>query len=165
MTENMLTIDRLFDFGVLGFHDTCRLSVIGVVRALSGAISDRLSDIGVLEELTRFHIQQNIRLYGAYTFFNCCRLPIWHKKQEDRSSRPSCWVIYAIARYAVARGSLKFVACCSCAVQHCTVQQRIAGISDYRDSRKRCCAARPSSSHLNTPASSRTCEKTIPTSS
>ena len=56
MTENMLTIDRLFDFGVLGFLDTCRLSVIGVVRALSGAISDRLSDIGVLEELTRFHI-------------------------------------------------------------------------------------------------------------
>lgn len=69
MTENMLTIDRLFDFGVLGFLDTCRLSVIGVVRALNGAISDRLSDIGVLEELTRFHIQQNIRLYGAYTFF------------------------------------------------------------------------------------------------
>ena len=67
MTENMLTIDRLFDFGVLGFLDTCRLSVIGVVRALNGAISDRLSDIGVLEELTRFHIQQNIRLYGAYT--------------------------------------------------------------------------------------------------
>lgn len=160
MTENMLTIDRLFDFGVLGFHDTCRLSVIGVVRALSGAISDRLSDIGVLEELTRFHIQQNIRLYGAYTFFNCCRLPIWHKKQEDRSSRPSCWVIYAIARYAVARGTLKFVARCSC-----TVQQPAADSSDYRDSRKRCCAARPSSSHLNTPASSSTCEKTIPTSS
>ena len=49
MTENMLTIDRLFDFGVLGFLDTCRLSVIGVVRALSRAICDRLSDIGVLE--------------------------------------------------------------------------------------------------------------------
>ena len=75
--ENMLTIDRLFDFGVLGFLDTCRLSVIGVVRALNGAISDRLSDIGVLEELTRFHIQQNIRLYGAYTFFNCRRLLVW----------------------------------------------------------------------------------------
>ena len=77
MTENMLTIDRLFDFGVLGFLDTCRLSVIGVVRALNGAISDRLSDIGVLEELTRFHIQQNIRLYGAYTVFNCRRLLVW----------------------------------------------------------------------------------------
>ena len=105
MTENMLTIDRLFDFGVLGFLDTCRLSVIGVVRALNGAISDRLSDIGVLEELTRFHIQQNIRLYGAYTFFNCRRLLVWHKKQEDRSSRPSCWVIYAIVRYVIARGT------------------------------------------------------------
>ena len=58
MTENMLTIDRLFDFGVLGFLDTCRLSVIGVVRALNGAISDRLSDIGVLEELTRVTSQK-----------------------------------------------------------------------------------------------------------
>lgn len=77
MTENMLTIDRLFDFGVLGFLDTCRLSVMGVVRALNGAISDRLSDIGVLEELTRFHIQQNIRLYGVYTIFNCRRLLVW----------------------------------------------------------------------------------------
>ena len=47
MTENMLTIDRLFDFGVLGFLDTCRLSDVGVVRALSRAICDRLSDIGV----------------------------------------------------------------------------------------------------------------------
>jgi len=96
MTENMLTIDRLFDFGVLGFLDTCRLSVIGVVRALNGAISDRLSDIGVLEELTRFHIQQNIRLYGAYTFFTVAGCWFGGKKQEDRSSRPSCWVIYAI---------------------------------------------------------------------
>jgi len=96
MTENMLTIDRLFDFGVLGFLDTCRLSVIGVVRALNGAISDRLSDIGVLEELTRFHIQQNIRLYGAYTFFTVAGCWFGGKKQEDRYSRSSCWVIYAI---------------------------------------------------------------------
>ena len=49
MTENMLTIDRLFDFGVLGFLDTCRLSDVGVVMALSRAICNRLSDIGVLE--------------------------------------------------------------------------------------------------------------------
>ena len=91
MLKNMLTIDRLSDstvvglldtcrlsdIGVVGLLDTCRLSVIGVVRALNGAISDRLSDIGVLEELTRFHIQQNIRLYGAYTFFYCRRLLVW----------------------------------------------------------------------------------------
>lgn len=58
MTENMLTIDRLFDFGVLGFLDTCRLSVIGVVRALNGAISDRLSDTGVFEGLIGVRFQQ-----------------------------------------------------------------------------------------------------------
>lgn len=49
MSENMLTIDRLSDFTVVGLLDTCRLSDIGVVRALSGAICDRLSDIDVLE--------------------------------------------------------------------------------------------------------------------
>lgn len=63
MSENMLTIDRLSDFTVVGFLDTCRLSDftvvglldtcrlsdVGVVRALSRAICDRLSDIGVLE--------------------------------------------------------------------------------------------------------------------
>lgn len=53
MSENMLTIDRLFDFGVVGLLDASRLSVIGVVRALSRAISDRLSDIGVPEESPR----------------------------------------------------------------------------------------------------------------
>ena len=34
MSENMLTIDRLFDFGVLGFLDACRLSDIGVFEGL-----------------------------------------------------------------------------------------------------------------------------------
>ena len=48
MTENMLTIDRLFDFGVLGFLDTCRLSDIGVVRPFKVC---RLSDTGVFEVL------------------------------------------------------------------------------------------------------------------
>lgn len=125
MTENMLTIDRLFDFGVLGFHDTCRLSVIGVVRALSGAISDRLSDIGVLEELTRFHIQQNIRLYGAYTFFNCCRLPIWHKKTRGPifsvlllGDLCDCRV-HCSSRYAEVCGSLQL----HCAATRCGYQR------------------------------------------
>ena len=63
MSKNMLTIDRLSDFTVVGLLDTCRLSDIGVVglldtcrlsdvgvdRALSRAICGRLSDIGVLE--------------------------------------------------------------------------------------------------------------------
>ena len=63
MSENMLTIDRLSDFTVVGLLDssrlsdftvvglldTRRLSDVGVVRALSRAICDRLSDIGVLE--------------------------------------------------------------------------------------------------------------------
>ena len=63
MTENMLTIDRLSDFTVVGLLDTCRLSDftvvglldtcrlsdVGVVMALSRAICNRLSDIGVLE--------------------------------------------------------------------------------------------------------------------
>ena len=63
MSKNMLTIDRLSDFtvvglldtcrlsdiGVVGLLDTCRLSDVGVVRALSRAICDRLSDIGVLK--------------------------------------------------------------------------------------------------------------------
>ena len=63
MSKNMLTIDRLSDFTVVGLLDTCRLSDftvvglldtcrlsdVGVVRALSRAICDRLSDIGVLE--------------------------------------------------------------------------------------------------------------------
>ena len=49
MSENMLTIDRLSDFTVVGFLDKCRISAIGVVRALSRAICDRLSDMGVLE--------------------------------------------------------------------------------------------------------------------
>ena len=49
MSENMLTIDRLSDFTVVGLLDIRRLSDIGVVRALSRAICDRLSDIGVLE--------------------------------------------------------------------------------------------------------------------
>lgn len=130
MTENMLTIDRLFDFGVLGFHDTCRLSVIGVVRALSGAISDRLSDIGVLEELTRFHIQQNIRLYGAYTFFNCCRLPIWHKKTRGPifsvlllGDLCDCEICCS-SRFAEVRGLLQL--CCAAlhrTATHCGHQQ------------------------------------------
>ena len=148
MTENMLTINRISDIGVVGPLKACRLSDIGVFEGLIGV---------------RFH--QNIRLICVCRLFCRYGKSAWHKKQEDRSSRSSCWVIYAIARYAVARGSLKFVACCSCAVQHCTVQQRNVSIGDYRESRKRCCAARPSSSHLNTPASSRTCEKTMPTSS
>ena len=49
MSKNMLTIDRLSDFTVVGLLDTCRLSDVGVVRALSRAICDRLSDIGMLE--------------------------------------------------------------------------------------------------------------------
>ena len=77
MSKNMLTIDRLSDFTVVGLLDTCRLSDIGVVglldtcrlsdidvvglldtcrlsdvcvvRALSRAICDKLSDMGVLE--------------------------------------------------------------------------------------------------------------------
>ena len=63
MSENMLTIDRLSvftvvglldtsrlsDFTVVGLLDTRRLSDVGVDRALSRAICDRLSDIGVLE--------------------------------------------------------------------------------------------------------------------
>ena len=49
MSKNMLTIDRLSDFTVVGLLDTCRLSDVCVVRALSRAICDRLSDIGVLE--------------------------------------------------------------------------------------------------------------------
>ena len=49
MSENMLTIDRLSDFTVVRLLDSSRLSDIGVVRALSRAICDRLSDIGVLE--------------------------------------------------------------------------------------------------------------------
>ena len=49
MSENMLTIDRLSDFTVVELLDTYRLSDVGVVRALSRAICDRLSDIGVLE--------------------------------------------------------------------------------------------------------------------
>ena len=77
MSENMLTIDRLFDFGVLGPLKACRLSDVGVFGALNRVFCDRLSDIGVLEELTRFHIQQNFRLFGAYTFFNCRRLLVW----------------------------------------------------------------------------------------
>ena len=49
MSENMLTIDRLSDFTAVGLLDTCRLSDVGVVKALSRAICDRLSNIGVLE--------------------------------------------------------------------------------------------------------------------
>ncbi len=156
----MLTINRISDFGVIGLLDACRLSDITVVRALIGAIYDRLSGTGVFKGLIEVRFQQNFRLSCASGCFAVMRSLLGSKKQEDRFSRPSCWVIYAIARYAVARGTLKFVARCSCTVQQCT-----AGISDYRDSRKRCCAARPSSSHLKTPASSRTCEKTMPTSS
>ncbi len=60
MSENMLTIDRLSDFTVVGLLDTRRLSDVGVVRVLSRAICDRLSDIGVLEGSNQTHIQQNI---------------------------------------------------------------------------------------------------------
>ena len=49
MSKNMLTIDRLSDFTVVGLLDTYRLSDIGVVRALSRDICDRLSNMGVLE--------------------------------------------------------------------------------------------------------------------
>ena len=49
MSKNMLTIDRLSDFTVVGLLDTRRLSDVGVVRALSRAICGRLSDIDVLE--------------------------------------------------------------------------------------------------------------------
>ena len=55
MSENMLTIDRLFDFGVLGFLDTCRLSDIGVVRPFKVC---RLSDTGVFEGLIGVRFQQ-----------------------------------------------------------------------------------------------------------
>ena len=113
MTESMLTIDRLFDFGVLGFLDTCRLSVIGVVRALNGAISDRLSDTGVFEGLIGVRFQQMSVLAALAGCFAVMGNLLGIKKQEDRSSRSSCWVIYAIARYDVARGTLKFVSRCS----------------------------------------------------
>ena len=49
MTENMLTIDRLFDFGVLGPFTAFRLSDVGVFGALNRVFCDRLSDIGVFE--------------------------------------------------------------------------------------------------------------------
>mgnify|MGYP001008135792 len=49
MSENMLTIDRLFDFGVLGPLKACRLSDVGVFGALNRVFCDRLSDIGVFE--------------------------------------------------------------------------------------------------------------------
>ena len=63
MSKNMLTIDRLSDFTVVGLLDTCRLSDVEVVRplkayrlsdvdvleALNRAICDKLSDMGVLE--------------------------------------------------------------------------------------------------------------------
>ena len=55
MSENMLTIDRLFDFGVLGFLDACRLSDIGVVRPFKVC---RLSDTGVFEGLKEVRFQQ-----------------------------------------------------------------------------------------------------------
>ena len=56
MPENMLTIDRLSHFTVVGLLDTCRLFDIGVVRELSGVICDRLSYIGVLEGSNQDHI-------------------------------------------------------------------------------------------------------------
>lgn len=155
----MLTINRISDFGVVGPLKACRLSDVGVFGALNRVFCDRLFDTGVFEGLIGVRFHQNFRLSCACRLFCRYGKSAWHKKQEDRSSRPSCWVIYAITEYAVARGTLKFVARCSCAILQCA-----AGTS-YRDSRKRCCAARPSSSHLNTPVSSRTCEKTMPTSS
>ena len=129
MTENMLTIDRLFDFGVLGFLDTCRLSDIGVVRPFKVC---RLSDTGVFEVLKEVRFQQTpvfVALAGCFAIMGSL---FGIKKQEDRSSRPSCWVIYAIARYAVARGTLKFVSRCSCvhcAATHCGYQ-RLQGLQE-----------------------------------
>ena len=66
MTENMLTIDRLFDFGVLGFLDTCRLSVIGVVRPFKVC---RLSDTGVFEVLKEVRFQQMSVLAALAGYF------------------------------------------------------------------------------------------------
>lgn len=62
----MLTIDRLFDFGVLGFLDTCRLSVIGVVRPFKAC---RLSDTGVFGALNRVHFQQTSVLAALAGYF------------------------------------------------------------------------------------------------
>lgn len=52
MSENMLTIDRLFDFGVLGFLDAYRLS-----------------DSGVFEGLIRVHFQQTPVLAELVGYF------------------------------------------------------------------------------------------------
>lgn len=62
----MLTIDRLFDFGVLGFLDACRLSDIGVVRPFKAC---RLSDTGVFEGLIRVHFQQTPVLAALAGYF------------------------------------------------------------------------------------------------
>ena len=69
MSENMLTIDRLFDFGVLGFLDTCRLSTTGVFGALNRPICDKFFDKGVFERLIGARFQQNIRLSCASGYF------------------------------------------------------------------------------------------------
>ena len=77
MTENMLTIDRLFDFGVLGPLKACRLSDIGVFGALNKAICDKISDIGVFEGLIGVRFHQNIRLSCACRSFYCCGKSFW----------------------------------------------------------------------------------------
>lgn len=50
MSKNMLTIDKLSDFTVVGLLDTCRLSDVDVVGPLKAC---RMSDIDVLEALNR----------------------------------------------------------------------------------------------------------------
>ena len=53
MSENMLTIDRLSDFTVVGPLKACRMSDIDVLEVLNRVFCDRLSDVDVLEALSR----------------------------------------------------------------------------------------------------------------
>ena len=62
MSENMLTINRISDFGVVGLLKACRLSDIGVFGTLNRAICDKISDRCVFEELIEVRFQQNFRL-------------------------------------------------------------------------------------------------------
>lgn len=49
MSENMLTINRISDIGVVRPLKACRLSDIGVFGVLNRVFCDRLSDVGVFE--------------------------------------------------------------------------------------------------------------------
>ena len=65
MSENMLTIDRLFDFGVLGFLDAYRLS-----------------DSGVFEGLIRVHFQQTPVLAALAGYFSGVGNPLAIKNKR-----------------------------------------------------------------------------------